>query len=72
MELPVWNCLSGAAYLRLLECRAMRSYSPGRGRKRAIKKFTTRKGLWMAAMIAAGMIAMVVLWLLGVFRLDAD
>jgi hypothetical protein len=50
----------------------MRSYSPGRGRKKVIKKFTTRKGLWMAAMIAAGMIVMLVLWLLGVFRLDAD
>jgi hypothetical protein len=50
----------------------MRAYSPGRGRKKAVKKFTTRKGLWMAAMIAAGMIVMLALWLLGVFRLDAD
>jgi hypothetical protein len=50
----------------------MRGYSFGRGRKKAIKKFTTRKGLWMAVMIAAGMIVMVALRLLGVFRLDAD
>jgi len=50
----------------------MRSYSPGRGRKKAIKKFTTRKGLWMVAVIAAGMIVVLALWLLGVFRLDAD
>ena len=29
-------------------------------------------GLWMAVMVTAGMIAMVVLWLIGVFRLDPD
>ena len=52
-------------------CRAMRSYSLGRGRKKAVKKFRIRNGLWMMALIAAGMIAMVVLWLLRVFRLDA-
>jgi len=50
----------------------MRSYSPGRGSKKAVKNFTIRNGLWMTALIAAGMIAMLVLWLLGVFRLDAD
>ncbi len=50
----------------------MRSYSPGKGRKKAVEKFTIRNGLWMMALIAAGMIAMVVLWLLGVFSLDAD
>jgi hypothetical protein len=50
----------------------MRGYSPGRGRKKAIKKFTTRKGLWITAVIAAGMIVMLALFLLGVFRLDAD
>lgn len=50
----------------------MTGYSPGRGRKKVIKQFTTRKGLWMAAIIAAGMIVMLVVWLVGVFRLDAD
>ena len=50
----------------------MRSYSPGRGSKKAVKTFTIRNGLWMTALIAAGMIAMLVLWLIGVFRLDAD
>ena len=49
----------------------MRNYSLGRGRKRAVKKFRICNGLWMMALIAAGMIAMLVLWLLGVFRLDA-
>ena len=48
----------------------MKSYSLGRGRKKAVKKFRICNGLWMTALIAAGMIAMVVLWLLGVFRLD--
>jgi hypothetical protein len=67
MELPVWSRLPD-----LLELSAMRSYSPGRGRKKAVEKFTTRRGLWMAVMIAAGMIVMLALWLLGVFRLDAD
>jgi hypothetical protein len=50
----------------------MRSYSPGRGRKKAVKKFTIGNGLWMMAVIAAGMIAMALLWLLGVLRPDAD
>jgi hypothetical protein len=50
----------------------MRAYPLGRGRKKAVKKFRIRNGLWMMALIAIGMIAMVVLWLLGVFRLDAD
>jgi hypothetical protein len=50
----------------------MRAYSLGRGRKKRVKKFRIRNGLWMMALIAAGMIAMLVLWLLGVFRLDPD
>lgn len=60
------------AALTFCGAHSMRSYSPGRGRKKAVKKFTIRNGLWMIALIAAGMIAMVALWLLGVFRLDAD
>jgi hypothetical protein len=66
-EAPVWSDL-----LQFAGARAMRGYSPGRGRKKAIKKFTIRKGLWMAVIIAAGMIVMLALFLLGVFRLDAD
>lgn len=50
----------------------MRSYWPGRGRKKTVEKFTIRNGLWMMALIAAVMIAMLVLWMLGVFRLDVD
>jgi hypothetical protein len=55
-----------------LERSAMGRYSVGKGSKKAVKKFTTRNGLWMMAIIAVGMIAMLVLWLLGFFRLDAD
>ncbi len=50
----------------------MRNLSLGRGRKKAVRKFRIRNGLWIMALITAGMIAMLVLWLLGVFRLDAD
>jgi len=47
-------------------------YNPGKGRKRAVKKFTTRDGLWMVLLIAAAMVIMMVLWMVGVFRLHAD
>jgi hypothetical protein len=50
----------------------MRSYSPGRGMKKAVKKFRIRDGLWMTALIAAGMVARLLLLLLGVFHLDVD
>jgi hypothetical protein len=44
----------------------------GKGRKKAIKKFTTRDELRLLAIIAVGMAGMIVLWMLGIFRLDAD
>jgi hypothetical protein len=50
----------------------MRNYSPGRGRKKAVQRFTTRKGLWMVGMIAAALIGMIVLWLLGILKVDVD
>jgi hypothetical protein len=50
----------------------MTIYSPGRGRKKKVKKFTAREGLWITVIVAAGMIVMLALWLLGFFRLDAD
>lgn len=50
----------------------MRSYSQGRGRKKVVKKFTISNGLWMMALVAAVMIAMVMLWLLGFFSFDSD
>jgi hypothetical protein len=50
----------------------MRNFSPGRGRKKAVQRFTTRKGLWMVGIIAAALIGMILLWLLGIVNFDAD
>ena len=47
-------------------------YNLGKGRKRAVNKFTNRDGLWMVLLIAAAMVIMMVLWMVGVFRPDAD
>jgi hypothetical protein len=52
--------------------RAMRTYSPDRGRKKAVQRFTIREGFWMVAIIAATMIGMVVLWLLGILNFEMD
>jgi hypothetical protein len=59
-------------FLRFAWSRAMGIYNPGKGRKRTVKKFTNRDGLWMVLLIAAAMVIMMVLWMVGVFRLDAD
>lgn len=48
----------------------MRAYSVGRGRKKAVRKFTTHQGLSMAGMIGAAMLGMLLLWVFGVFRMD--
>jgi hypothetical protein len=49
---------------------AMRAYVTGRGRKKVVKKFTTRHGLWMALVIAGAMIGMFLLFEFGVFQVD--
>jgi hypothetical protein len=49
---------------------AMKTYSLGRGRKKAVKKFTRRQGLWMSLMIGAAMVGMLLLFLFGVFHVD--
>jgi len=59
-------------FLRFAWSRAMGIYNPGKGRKRAVKKFTNWDGLWMVLLIAAAMVIMMVLWMVGVFRFDAD
>ena len=59
-------------FLRFAWSRAMGIYNPGKGRKRAVKKFTNWDGLWMVLLIAVAMVIMMVLWMVGVFRLDAD
>jgi hypothetical protein len=46
----------------------MSTHSRGRGRKKVVKKFTTRQGLWVASMILAAMLGSVLLlWRLGIF-----
>jgi len=50
----------------------MRTYPTGNGRKKAVKRFTNRDGLWMVAMITAALVAMMLLWLLGIVHFDAD
>jgi hypothetical protein len=50
----------------------MTTYSPGRGRKKAVRRFTTREGLWMVGIIAAALIGMILLWLLGILNVDVD
>jgi hypothetical protein len=48
----------------------MRAYSLGRGRKKAVRKFTIREGLWMAGIIGGAMLGMLFLFLCGFFRVD--
>jgi hypothetical protein len=50
----------------------MRTYSLGKGRKKAVQKFRTRDGIWMVAIVTGGMITIVLLWMIGFFRFDAD
>jgi hypothetical protein len=51
----------------------MQAYSPGRrGRKKVVKQFTVLQGLLIVALIIGVMLAMMILWMLGVFRFDAD
>jgi hypothetical protein len=54
----------------LVGVNAVRTYSLGRGRKKSVKKFTLREGLWMTRMICTAMLGMLLLCLLGLFRLE--
>jgi hypothetical protein len=48
----------------------MRAYLPGRGRKKAVKKFTTSQGLWIASIIGAATVGILLLFLFGFFHVD--
>lgn len=48
----------------------MKTYSPDRGRKKAVQKFTIPEGLWMVGVIAAALIGMIFLWLLGILNFE--
>jgi hypothetical protein len=43
-----------------------------KGRKKAVKKFATREGLWMLGLLTATLIAMLILFLSGILRVDVD
>jgi hypothetical protein len=49
----------------------MRKYSPGRGRKKGVKKFTNRKGLWMLGILSVIMIGILLL-ILRYLNVDMD
>jgi hypothetical protein len=55
-----------------LECSAMRTYTTGKGKKKAVKAFTTRQGLWMLALMVAVLLGILALWLLGFLNFDMD
>lgn len=48
----------------------MNTYSLGRGRKKAVRRFGTRQGVWMSLMIGTAMIVMLLLFLVGLFHVD--
>jgi hypothetical protein len=54
------------------ERKAMQTYTTGRGRKKTVKKFTAREGLWMLGIILAALIGVLAMWLLGFVRFDMD
>jgi hypothetical protein len=51
---------------------AMKTDSPGRGKKKAVKNFSYREGLWMITMVTAVMVVMMLLWYVGILRFEAD
>lgn len=54
----------------VLERSAMRAYSARRGRKKAVKRFTTGQGLWMASVIGAATLVILLLFVFGFFHVD--
>jgi hypothetical protein len=50
----------------------MSIYSPGRGRRKEVRKFTTRQGLWIAGLVGVVMAGMLMLILLGYVNVDMD
>jgi hypothetical protein len=50
----------------------MKTFATGRGRRKAVEKFTYREGIWMAAMISAAMITLILLWYFNIIPFDVD
>jgi membrane protein YqaA with SNARE-associated domain len=50
----------------------MRNYSPGKGRRRAVEKFTNRQGLWILVILGVTMVGILMLILSGYLNADMD
>jgi hypothetical protein len=46
--------------------------SPGRGRRKAVRRFTIRQGLWIAGMVGVVLAGMLMLILHGYLNVDMD
>ena len=51
--------------------KSMSTFSPGRGRKKAVQNFTTSDGLWMVGFVAALLIGIGLLWMFGILSFDS-
>jgi hypothetical protein len=61
------------AFITFLELRApMGNYSYGKGRRKAIEKFTTWQWVGILAMVTAIFIGIALLYVLGYLHFDAD
>jgi hypothetical protein len=47
-------------------------HSYGKGRRKAIEKFTNWQGLWILAMVGTILIGILLLYMLGYLHIDAD
>jgi hypothetical protein len=50
----------------------MQTFSPGRGRKKAVNRFTAKHGACMLAMLTAIAAIILLLYIFGFLHLDAD
>ena len=48
----------------------MNNYSPARGRRKVVEKFTIREGLWILGILAAILMGMLLLFLFGYLNAD--
>jgi hypothetical protein len=48
----------------------MKTFSLGKGRKKAVERFTLRQGVWMSLMVGAAMLGMLLLVEFGFFQVN--
>jgi len=53
--------------MKNIDIRSARSIRTGRGRKKAVEEFRIQNGLWIVAVILAGIIVIILLWRMGFF-----